>query len=55
MANHLSDTGMLHIQTALHPHPTDHTVLDSWYISPKNGHLSIFTFHDFYFVQISRD
>lgn len=44
MDNHLSDRGMLHIQTALHPHPTDNTVIDSWYISPKNGHFSIFTF-----------
>ena len=43
MATHLSDTGMLHIQTALHPNPTNQTVLDSWYISPKNGHFSIFT------------
>jgi len=45
MATHLSDRGMLHIQTLLHPLQTDHTVLDnSWYISPKNGHFSIFTF-----------
>tara|TARA_B100001989_G_C24485637_1_gene436792 strand:+ start:305 stop:1159 length:855 start_codon:yes stop_codon:yes gene_type:complete len=44
MSSHLSDTGMLHIQTLLHPNQTDHTILDSWYISPKNGHFSIFTF-----------
>ena len=44
MSSHLSDTGMLHIQTLLHPDQTDHTILDSYYISPKNGHFSIFTF-----------
>ena len=44
MSSHLSDTGMLHIQTLLHPNQTDHTILDSYYISPKNGHFSIFTF-----------
>jgi hypothetical protein len=27
----------------LHPFPTPPNVLDSWYIAPRNGHISIFT------------
>jgi len=43
MATHLSDEGILWIQTMLHPCPTPPDVLDSWYIAPRNGHISIFT------------
>lgn len=41
---HLSDGGLIHIQTLLHPYPSPDNILGSWYISPRNGHISIFTF-----------
>jgi hypothetical protein len=40
----LARDGLLHIQTLLHPHPASEDILGSWYISPRNGHISIFTF-----------
>lgn len=43
MKNHLSRDGVLWIQTLLHPHPAPADVLNSWYIAPRNGHISIFT------------
>jgi len=43
MAARLADEGLLWIQTMLHPHPTPPNVLDSWYIAPRNGHISIFS------------
>ena len=39
----LSRDGILWIQTALHPHPAESDILNSWYIAPRNGHISIFT------------
>jgi SAM-dependent methyltransferase len=39
----LSRDGVIWIQTLLHPHPADVEVLKSWYITPSNGHISIFT------------
>jgi hypothetical protein len=39
----LSRDGLIWIQTLLHPHPSDASVLNSWYITPSNGHISIFT------------
>ena len=39
----LSRDGILWIQTALHPHPAGDDILSSWYIAPRNGHISIFT------------
>ena len=36
--------GLIHIQTLLHPFPAQDNILNSWYISPRNGHISIFTF-----------
>ena len=54
MSSHLSDTGMLHIQTLLHPNQTDHTILDSWYIcTEKWAFFYIYFCFNFYFVQIS--
>ena len=41
--NLLARDGVLWIQTLLHPHPSDQNVLNSWYITPSNGHISIFT------------
>jgi len=43
MKTHLSREGILWIQTMLHPHPTPANVLESWYIAPRNGHISIFS------------
>ncbi len=43
MKAHLSRDGLIWIQTLLHPHPTPSNILDSWYIAPRNGHVSIFT------------
>jgi len=39
----LARDGLIYIQTLLHPFPTPQNILDSWYISPRNGHISIFT------------
>ena len=43
MSKLLSRDGILWIQTALHPHPTGNDILSSWYVAPRNGHISIFT------------
>ena len=44
MARHLSDRGLMYVQTLIHPHPAGEDILESWYIAPRNGHFSIFTF-----------
>jgi Methyltransferase domain len=43
MQVHLAEEGLLWIQTMLHPHPTPPEILTSWYIAPRNGHISIFS------------
>lgn len=43
IADHLSDRGLLYFSTLLHPHPSGEDILSSWYIAPRNGHVSIFT------------
>jgi 2-polyprenyl-6-hydroxyphenyl methylase/3-demethylubiquinone-9 3-methyltransferase len=43
MHKHLAPNGMMLVQTMLHPHPAPARVLESWYIAPRNGHVSIFT------------
>jgi 2-polyprenyl-6-hydroxyphenyl methylase/3-demethylubiquinone-9 3-methyltransferase len=43
MARLLSDGGILFLATQLHAHPAGADVLKSWYIAPRNGHISIFT------------
>jgi hypothetical protein len=43
MQDHLAEEGLLWIQTMLHPHPTPPNILTSWYIAPRNGHISIFS------------
>jgi SAM-dependent methyltransferase len=43
MAQYLSDDGIILIQTLLHPHPIPDNILTSWYIAPRDGHVSIFT------------
>ena len=35
---------MIWIQTLVHPHPAPDDILSSWYISPRDGHVSIHTF-----------
>ncbi len=44
ISKRLASDGMVHIQTLLHLLPTPENILQSWYISPRNGHISIFTF-----------
>jgi hypothetical protein len=43
MRDRLCREGLIWIQTMLHPHPTPNNVLRSWYIAPRNGHISIFS------------
>lgn len=40
----LAENGIFYVQTLLHPFPTPPNILSSWYISPRDGHVSIFTF-----------
>ena len=44
LQRHLASNGIIWIATALHAFPTPSDVLDSWYIAPRNGHISIFSF-----------
>jgi 2-polyprenyl-6-hydroxyphenyl methylase/3-demethylubiquinone-9 3-methyltransferase len=44
ISSRMARDGLIHIQTLLHPLPTPDDILNSWYISPRNGHISIFTF-----------
>ena len=39
----LDSKGILIMSTHLHPFPTPNDVLESWYITPRTGHVSIFT------------
>jgi hypothetical protein len=39
----LSRDGMIWVQTLVHPHPAPDNILSSWYISPRDGHVSIHT------------
>lgn len=43
IGDHLGDHGVLYFSTLLHPQPSGDDVLSSWYIAPRNGHISIFT------------
>ncbi len=43
MNDHLSDDGVIWIQTLLHQHPAPEDILASWYIAPRDGHISIHT------------
>lgn len=40
----LADRGMVYVATMLHPPKHDAGILNSWYIAPRNGHISIFSF-----------
>ena len=44
MKRYLSRDGIIWVQTLVHPHPTPDDILSSWYISPRDGHVSIHTF-----------
>ena len=43
MADLIGHKGLLWISTALHPPVAGSEVLASWYIAPRNGHISVFT------------
>lgn len=43
IAGHLDHAGLLYLATMLHPFPTPDDVLASWYIAPRNGHISVFS------------
>lgn len=45
MKEHLCGDGLIWIQTLIHPFPAPPNVLGSWYIAPRNGHVSIFSLH----------
>lgn len=44
MKEHLADDGLVWIETLLHPFPTPENILSSWYIAPRDGHISVHTF-----------
>ncbi len=44
MRKHLAENGLVWVETLLHPFPTPPDALDSWYIAPRDGHISIHTF-----------
>lgn len=44
MARHLGEHGMLWIATGLLAEPVTAEALNSWYVAPRNGHISIFSF-----------
>lgn len=41
---HLSKKGIFYIETLIHPFPAPPEILNSWYIAPRDGHISIFSF-----------
>jgi 2-polyprenyl-6-hydroxyphenyl methylase/3-demethylubiquinone-9 3-methyltransferase len=43
ISRYLAEDGLMYVATALHPARHDAGVLSSWYIAPRNGHISIFT------------
>jgi 2-polyprenyl-6-hydroxyphenyl methylase/3-demethylubiquinone-9 3-methyltransferase len=43
VSSNLAEHGLLYFSTLLHPFPTPDNILTSWYIAPRNGHISIFT------------
>jgi SAM-dependent methyltransferase len=43
IARHLAPGGLLWVHTMLHPHPAGDEILQSWYIAPRDGHISIHT------------
>ncbi len=43
LKKHLSRDGIVWVQTLVHPHPTPQDILNSWYIAPRDGHISIHT------------
>jgi|LakMenEpi03Aug12_release.lakeMendotaPanAssembly.Ray.scaffolds.fasta_scaffold430745_1 hypothetical protein len=45
ISRYISRDGIFYIQTMLHPFPTPTNILNSWYIAPRDGHISIFTFN----------
>jgi Methyltransferase domain len=40
---YIQDDGIVWIQTLVHPHPAPEDILTSWYIAPRDGHISIHT------------
>jgi len=44
MERYLSPNGIIWISTVLHVFPAPPDILESWYIAPRNGHISIFSF-----------
>lgn len=43
ITEHLAEDGLVYISTLLHDRGTKNP-LESWYVAPRNGHISIFTF-----------
>jgi len=43
MTRYLADDGVIWIQTVPHPRPAPEHILTSWYIAPRDGHISVHT------------
>jgi hypothetical protein len=43
MKEYIRRDGIIWVQTMVHPHPAPADVLNSWYIAPRDGHISIHT------------
>lgn len=39
----LAPKGQIWLETLLHPHPAPPNILSSWYVAPRDGHVSIHT------------
>ncbi len=48
IANHLSEDGIILMTTTLHPFPYSKDIINSWYITPRTGHVSIFSFESLF-------
>ena len=48
IANHLSQDGIILLTTALHAFPSTEDIINSWYITPRTGHVSIFSFQSLF-------
>ncbi len=44
ISGHLHDDGIILLTTNLQPYPAPADVINHWYITPRTGHVSIFTF-----------
>ena len=48
ISGHLQYDGVVFLTTNLQPYPTPADVINHWYITPRTGHVSIFTFRSLF-------